>query len=499
MLDKRSELELKLLVSADFQVPPLDNGSGGVATVSEQEPQQLSAVYFDTPDLRLMRRGITLRHRIGDHGGPMWTLKLPMNGDEALRSEVEYAGNGKEPPAEARAILFGVLNGSALGPVAEIKTRRRRWTLASAEGVDLAELVDDRVSVLDGNEIKDSFREIEIEAHDIDRKNLKRIADVIRDAGASPEQRSKASRALEALRGAAPNTAAEERVKPGDPAGKAVGPALARALDRLLAFDPYARLGEVEGVHQLRVAGRRLRSVLRTFAPLLDEPKMTEAHDGLRWLGQVLGDVRDLDVLIESLHDHAGDSEQALAPVAQSLAERHVATKQVLAEALSSEKYGALIHLLSGLTADPALVTSPGGPAEDELPALARRMWKRLHGVADVLAPDSPEADFHRARILAKRSRYAAETVAEFLPSKLSKRLRPFAEDAESLQNVLGEHQDATYARATLQELAPQHEGDGALSFQLGRIVERYDQIALQKRREFFKLWRKLGRHRIRE
>src|SRR3546814_17173573 len=68
-------------------------------------------------------------------------------------------------------------------------------------------------------------------------------------------------------------------------------PALARALDRLLAFDPYARLGEVEGVHQLRVAGRRLRSVLRTFAPLLDEQRMNEAHDGLRWLGQAMGKI----------------------------------------------------------------------------------------------------------------------------------------------------------------------------------------------------------------
>lgn len=499
MLDKRSELELKLLVPADFQVPPLDDGSAGVATVSEQEPQQLSAVYFDTPDLLLMRRGITLRHRVGDDEGPMWTLKLPTNGDKALRSEVEYAGNGQEPPAEARAILFGVLNGSALGPVAEIKTRRRRWNLASVEGVDLAQLVDDRVSILDGNEIRDSFREIEIEAHDIGRKRLKQIADVIRDAGASPEQRSKASRALEVLRGAMPTTAVDEQIDPGDPAGKAVGPALARALDRLLAFDPYARLGEVEGVHQLRVAGRRLRSVLRTFAPLLDEQKTAEAHEELRWLGQVLGNVRDLDVLTESLHAHAGDSEQALAPVFQTLAERHAAAKQVLAEALSLERYAALIQLLSALTADPALVTSPGGPIEDELPALARRMWRKLYKVADVLAPDSSEADFHRARILAKRSRYAAETVSEFLPSKLSKRLRPFAEDAESLQNVLGEHQDATYARATLQEFAPQHQADGALSFQLGRTVERYDQIARQKRREFFKLWRKLGRSRIRE
>jgi CHAD domain-containing protein len=498
VLDKRSELELKLLVPADFQLPSLANGAAGVAAASEQEPQQLSAVYFDTADLRLLRRGITLRHRTGDDGGPMWTLKLPVNADKALRRELEYSGNGGEPPTEARALLFAVLNGGSLAPVAEIKTKRRRWNLASAEGQDLAQLVDDRVSVLDGNEIRDSFREIEIEAHTIERKQLKQIADVIRDAGATPEQRSKASRALEALRGAAPKSVADREVAPDDAAGNAVGPALARALDRLLSYDPYARLGEVEGVHQLRVAGRRLRSVLRTFAPLLNEDKMAHAHDELRWFGQVLGDVRDLDVLTENLREHTSDMAEALAPVFQALSERHAARKQSLAEALSSERYAAMIQMLGDLTTDPDLLKYPGSRAEDELPALAKRMWRKLHKVAETLTPESPEADFHRARILAKRARYAAETISEFVPSKLSKRLRLFAEDAESLQNVLGEHQDATHARTVLQEFAPQHAfSAGATSFALGRMVERYDQLAREKRREYFKLWKKLGRSRV--
>jgi CHAD domain-containing protein len=226
---------------------------------------------------------------------------------------------------------------------------------------------------------------------------------------------------------------------------------------------------------------------------------MAEAHEGLRWLGQVLGEVRDLDVLTENIHAHAGDSEQALAPVYAAMSERHQAAKSVLAEALSSERYAALVQRLSELTTDETLVVTPGGPAETQLPALARRMWRKLQKAADTLTPDSPESDFHRARILAKRARYAVETIAEFTTSKLAKRLRLFAEDVESLQNVLGEHQDATFARQTLQDFAPQHTGDGSLSYQLGRVVERYDQLARQKRREFFKLWRKLGRMRIPE
>jgi len=492
VLDRRNELELKLLVSADFQLPPLANGSGGVTTAVEREPQQLSSIYFDSPDLRLLRRGITLRHRVGDDQGPLWTLKLPADQDRSLRSELDYPGNGQEPPSEARELLFGVLNGATLSPVAEIKTRRRRWTLIGSDGADLAELVDDRVSVLDGNEIRDSFREIEVEAHQIDRRRLKEIAETIRDAGASPDQRSKASRALEALRGAHTPGIAPRGVSPDEPAGNAVFPALARALDRLLAFDPYARLGEVEGVHQLRVAGRRLRSVLRTFAPLLDEERVTQAHECLRWFGQVLGDVRDLDVLRESVNSTAGDLSPALTDVESALEERHSSARQRLTEALSSERYAAMVQLLTDLTTDPALLARPGSRSEDELPALARRMWRKMHKFAAELAPESPETDFHRARILAKRARYAAETVCEFLGSKLNKRIRVFAEHAEALQNVLGEHQDATFARNTLLELRPQFTS-GDISFVLGQMVERYDSLARRKRREFFKLWRKVG------
>jgi len=226
---------------------------------------------------------------------------------------------------------------------------------------------------------------------------------------------------------------------------------------------------------------------------LLDEAKVEHAHEGLRWFGQVLGDVRDLDVLMESLEKQVADGE-ALLPIVESLRQRHTDCLQRLAEALSSEEYSELIGMLEAMTTDPGLRAKQGSRAEEELPALARRMWRRFHKEAEVLTADSPETEFHRSRILAKRTRYAAETVSEFVGSKLSKRLRLFAEDVESVQNVLGEHQDATYARGILLEFAPSYTVDGKVSFELGRVVERYDQMARQKRQEFFKLWRKLGR-----
>ena len=74
---------------------------------------------------------------------------------------------------------------------------------------------------------------------------------------------------------------------------------LMRAAVRLIENDPGVRIGEDdEAVHQARVATRRMRSDLRTFAPLLDEGWSTPLRDELRWLGDALGEVREADVLM---------------------------------------------------------------------------------------------------------------------------------------------------------------------------------------------------------
>src|SRR5438105_15341635 len=82
--------------------------------------------------------------------------------------------------------------------------------------------------------------------------------------------------------------------------------ALDASVQRLLLADPIARVGEdPEGVHQARVATRRLRSDLRTFAPLLDPAWVTSLRDELRWLGAELGGAREAEVLLGHLRNRA--------------------------------------------------------------------------------------------------------------------------------------------------------------------------------------------------
>ena len=67
-------------------------------------------------------------------------------------------------------------------------------------------------------------------------------------------------------------------------------------LDHLVRNEPAGRAGDAEGIHQMRVAVRRLRAVLSTFARLLPPEPRRWASDELRWLADALGEARDLDV-----------------------------------------------------------------------------------------------------------------------------------------------------------------------------------------------------------
>jgi CHAD domain-containing protein len=492
----RNELELKYIAPLDLQLPPLPPGTTGVAELRELAPLDLGATYFDDEALSLLSLGITLRYRTGEGEEPLWTLKLPAGGDDASRSEIELPGTAEGPPEEIQSLLQGVLAGSMITPIAEIRTRRLRWSLIGADGSELAQLVDDRVFVLDGNSIRDRFREIEVEATSATRAQLERIGEVIEEAGARNEQRSKLSRAVEALRGSLPPKFGSTEVGPNEPADAAVRPAIAAGLRRLLVNDPYARLGEVEGVHQLRVATRRLRSVFRTFSPLIREERVAEVIDELRWLGRALGAVRDLDVLRDNLQAQSRGSGTVLEPLFAELAQRHAAATEVLQKDLRSERYTNLLRRLADLTRDEELTVPQVAECAIVIPRLIERTWRRLRKPARRLEPDSPETEFHRVRILAKRARYAAETGASFVDPRTARQLKDFAAGAEAVQNILGEHQDAAVARETVTHLAVQHPHNGQLNFWLGKLAGTQEAIAARKRDEFFDEWERLDRKR---
>src|SRR3954454_14969731 len=173
------EVEVKLAVEGPF-APRLEPERAGVAGIEELAPLDLRATYYDTPDLRLARSGITLRHRTGEANGRAWTLKLPEPArDPASRDEVELDGPGNVVPGRAEDLVAAFVRTTALTPVARLRTRRRRWMLRGEDGEEVAEVVDDRVSVLQRGRVVERFREVEIEGRGITPKSVRRIARAI--------------------------------------------------------------------------------------------------------------------------------------------------------------------------------------------------------------------------------------------------------------------------------------------------------------------------------
>ena len=272
--------------------------------------------------------------------------------------------------------------------------------------------------------------------------------------------------------------------RPADPAVHHVRAKLDREIRALLAHEPGTRSGaDPEDLHQMRVALRRMRSVLKLSGKLVGdgaEPVRAE----LGWLGQSLGEVRDYDVLIGHLREVVADFEvRDQAPgrrlVSLFVSERATA-KRRLTRALSSARYSTLLREVSLLTRSSAEV--PDEP-HDLITGLAKP-HRRLAKAVRALPADPPDDDLHALRIHGKKLRYAAELAQTSAKKKQAPRIKQLLKATKDFQTVLGDHQDAVIAVERLRGVL--ETADGPMGFVAGRIAER----ELARRTEARATWR---------
>jgi CHAD domain-containing protein len=283
-------------------------------------------------------------------------------------------------------------------------------------------------------------------------------------------------------------------VGPDAPAAGAIGRALTKGLLALRENDPAARRGEVEGVHRMRTATRRLRSELRLYRDLLDGDWSGPIEQDLQWLGRCLGAVRDGDVLRDRLRASAGELLGDLGPLFQALAQRQQAASTALRETLESDRYHRLLDRLSEVSEHPTLGDNAWEPGARTLPALARKSWRKLRRGGCALDLSDSDQDYHQVRKRTKRARYSAESIAPALDSDFACAAQRFARRAKRVQDVLGEHQDATIACTEIGRIAAENPGNGAFHLAAGRLLERQANAASMARTEFFKAWQRLDR-----
>ena len=451
------EHERKLEAPEGFELPDL----GG----EPLEARVFTSIYHDTGNRSLARAGITLRRRT-ERGRSVWQLKLPLDG---ARLELEEPGGPVGPPDRLRILLRAHERRGALEPVAELRTHRHGSLVTRNRTT--AEVTVDEVTVMDAQRVASEFVELEIELREGEPAALGLIVKELEQAGAQPRDL----------------TPKLFRVLALEPPARAKTPfeglrrLLREQFDQLLAHDPGTRLGtDPESLHDMRVAVRRARALLRAGAPLIAADTQALSLE-LQWLGSVLGRVRDLDVLLARLRSEAAslDAEDRAAAgrLLRALDRQRTRARRALLKALDGERYDALIDRF-----DETLTALEPTDSTATLASLARREFKRLR--SDVRALDHEPADdaLHAIRKRGKRTRYAYELSGD----------RAVVKRARELQDVLGEHHDSVVAEERLRELAHNAPGDQALA--AGLLIGKERARRNSVRDSWPKTWRQLQR-----
>jgi CHAD domain-containing protein len=375
--------------------------------------------------------------------------------------------------------------------------------------VSRAELDDDTVTVVGGARDGLRFRQIELELGPGGDVLVGPVVKRLTGAGARLGGEQKLARAVDlpvrAPRGPGLTIGGGSRM------GDVVRYCIANASDRLLDNDYRIRLDpsdpSVEGVHQARVATRRLRSELKLLGAALDPEWVTPLRADLKWLGEALGRVRDADVLaVLFAGEDDGSSFDATGRIElrSSLQEQRSRHCRELAKVLSSDRYLALLDQLDAAAGPPRLgaahqnkhrqgrSTLADRPAAKALPKLVGRRWRSLRRAVRAAGRHPSDRELHGMRIRAKELRYAAEVAAPVI----GKAARRTAAAAEEAQNVLGDYHDAVNAEAWLRDQAIK--ATTAVSYSAGRLAAEQTRSRWQLRRQWRPVFRALDQKRLR-
>ncbi|MCI0650432.1 MAG: CHAD domain-containing protein [Planctomycetes bacterium] len=281
---------------------------------------------------------------------------------------------------------------------------------------------------------------------------------------------------------------------------------LGRHFQEMLRREPGTRLGDdVEELHRMRVAIRKLRATIKLFGACLPA-RVTELRRGFRWIARALAPVRDLDVQILQLRAWEAElpyrDRLGLRPVIELMLRRRERARLRMLPLLDSERFDNIIaHASAALRAGPPANLRPAQfRAAAIVPALIDKLQRKVLRDGGRLAPSAPPERCHALRLRAKALRYALDG-SDYLFGEPARR---YARQLARLQEALGQHRDAIIAVARLRALAASKRPklSNATAFTVGVFTERYTQkaSALLRRipREVRKLegkrWRRLAK-----
>jgi len=522
------EIEAKFLVEDPADVPDV------IDIVRPHQVQSVRAVdivdrYWDTPDWRLFEAGWAYRWREASGKRKLTLKSIGLSGDVThTRHEVEQAvaafpDNGRMVPHGPVAQQLNSVRPGDLRELFRVHNTRRLFTIRTDQGA-LIEVALDQATITAAGQVgklapgRMAFVEIEMELKEGPAESLRHLAQAVAQRpGLLASRLSKFERGLQTigLWPGRPGGTAEALVDSPfirELRGQALGPAapairlvyrcLLERFETMLAEEPKAWEGlDVEGVHQMRVATRRLRAAFRAFKEFLPQRARVSFDREFKWVAGILGLVRDLDVYQQNLQHYAEEippeDAERLGDYRRHLAGQWRRARTRLVACLTSRRYARLKARFGRL-----LERGPSRAAVRALGALtiggaARRLiarrYKRVCRAGRAIGPGCPDAALHKLRIQCKRLRY----LFEFFRPIYGGALAPYIKRLKRLQDCLGDFQDAVVATQQLRQYAdtvPMRARNRQQLIVLGQLISGQRRQAAAKRADFAKAWKRFDR-----
>lgn len=450
----------------------------------------LDNTYYDTAELTLKAHKVAVRTR---RQGRKWlqTVKCAAVSSGGLSHRPEWEGPyggafdfSAVDDADTAKLL--ARHHSRLEPVFTTRFRRETHRYTPREGVDILLMIDAGQVLARTRETPICELELElVEGSPLDLLEL--ACTLARDLPLIPNDVSKAERGYRLFldQPELPARSVPSLLKPGEDVLDAFGK-LAFGCLRQWQANAHAIAEGRDGpefVHQLRVALRRLRSLLRLFAPALPDGFAAEWNARLRDNANLMGEARNLDVLHDELlapvcADELVDEKTDIAGLLVLARAARDGARRTALNNLHASSQGLLIL---EFTAALHRLAQQGGPHPEPIKRFAatqlRRLRKRARRRFEACAELEPTT-LHALRIAMKQLRYGTEF---FAPLCRRKALESYLASLGKVQAVLGFLNDIDIARPRLGSFADGRRAlDCAVAFVLGWHAPRYAEYRSQ-------------------
>ena len=427
--------------------------------------RQLKTVYFDAPNQALRKNGISICLR---SEGQRHVQTVEMKGVTSHRSrEMRFEIESDRPDVERIAskkvgeILKDTSSGGGLTPLFEIDVKRQVFPL-TIEDTDIDVSLDVGVlTVGEGHRLPICEADLELRKGDPARFYELALA-LHKSSPLRLEALSKVARGYALL--------SDERRKPvpaqrialerNATAGHAFATIARACLEQLRGNQPVVNgTDDPEGIHQMRVALRRLRALVSVFRKAMDPQAASFFQRKCRWLHAALGPARDWDVFIletlKPLTASLGD-DPALAKLRKNAERFRRNAREDARRTLACPELTEFLIRADAWCSNGGVSAfgSDGAKALDE-PALAwaeRTLRKRARRLRRAVRDPSrlTPKELHAARISAKKLRYTAEFFQGFYRDKTFSR---YIGPLRKIQNVLGVVNDTATSRVLVNAL----------------------------------------------